>query len=162
MKQTPQMNAIQEQMQPGVLTLHGFLGTDSRSLVEILESDAAEVGRLGKSHVEIAERMRYFRDRGEKGLGEFITVDDHFEVRVDSIRGKIPSPFGGAGLHAKTNTILVNKSLSRTIIYTDINIHLIGDHGFYEGRGSLFRLEPADLVAVLEIAKAPQDTEIPR
>jgi hypothetical protein len=162
MKQSPQMNAIQEQMQPGVLTLHGFLGTDPRPLVEILESDAAEVGRLGTSHTAIAERMRYFRDSGEKGLGEFTTVDGHFEVRVDSIRGKIPSPFGGPGLHSKTNTILVNKRLNRTIIFTDINIHLIGDHGFYEGRGSLFRLEPADLVEILEIARAPQETEIPR
>ncbi len=162
MKQTPQMNAIQEQMKPGVLTLHGFLGTDTRSLVEILESDAAEVGRLGTTHAEIAERMRYFRNKGEKGLGEFTTVDGHFEVRVDSIRGKIPSPFGGPGLHSKTNTILVNKKLNRTIIFTDINIHLIGDHGFYEGRGSLFRLEPADLVSILEIPRAPQQTEIPR
>jgi hypothetical protein len=35
--------------------------------------------------------------------------------------------------------------------FTDLHIHLIGVHGFYEGRGTPFRLEPGDLVAILEV-----------
>jgi len=155
------MREIEAQMQPGVLTLHGFLGNDSRSLAEILDADEAEVRRLGTTHRKIADRMAYFRDMGKDGLGEFTTVDDHFEVKVDSVRGWIPSPFGGPGLYAKTNTTVKNSSLNRIIIYTDINIHLVGDHGFYEGKGSLFRLEPADLVKVLEIPAEAQETDLP-
>jgi hypothetical protein len=33
--------------------------------------------------------------------------------------------------------------------WSDLSIHLIGAHGFFEGRGSFFRLEPAELVAIL-------------
>lgn len=162
MKESPQLKEIEAQMKPGVLTLHGFLGNDTRSLVEILDADEAEVRRHGTSHGDIAARMAWFRDKGKEGLGEFTTVDEHFEVKVDSVRGWIPSPFGGPGLYSKTNTTVKNNSIGRSIVYTDINIHLIGDHGFYEGKGSLFRLEPSDLILILEIGPEPQQTELPR
>jgi len=149
-------------MRPGVLTLHGFLGNDSRNLVEILDDDAAEVSRLGTKNSSIAERMQYFRNRGEEGLGEFISIDEDFEVRVETVRGKIPSPFGGPGLYSKTNTTVRNTKLGREVTYTDINIHLIRDHGFFEGKGSPFRQEPRELVEVLEIEPEAQQTEIPR
>ncbi|MFW5712141.1 MAG: hypothetical protein ACOC2R_02120 [Spirochaetota bacterium] len=161
MKQSPQLQQVQENMRPGVLTLHGFLGTDKRDLVEILEEDAAEVRRLGTTHRAIADRMIYLRDRGKDGLGEFIDVEPHFEVRVDSVRGGIPSPFGGPGLIPKTNTTVRNKALERETVYTDINIHLIGEHGFYEGKGSLFRMEPHELVEILEVETEEQQTELP-
>jgi hypothetical protein len=162
MKQSPQLQKIQENMKPGVLSLHGFLGNDRRSLIEILEDDAARVRRLGTDHKSIAERMRYFRDRGEEGLGEFITIDDHFEVRVETVRGKIPSPFGGPGLYAKTNTTVRNLEVKKEVTYTDVNIHLVRDHGFYEGKGSPFRTDPEKLVEVLEIPLEEQQLEIPR
>ncbi len=161
MKQTPQMKKIQENMKPGVLTLHGFLGTDTRDLVEIMEEDAAEVRRLGTTHRAIADKMQLLRDQGMRGLGEFIDIEPHFEVRVDSVRGGIPSPFGDAGLIRKTNTTVRNKAIGREIVYTDVNIHLIGEHGFYEGRGSLFRMEPGELVEILEVEKEQQQTDIP-
>ncbi|MFP4178764.1 MAG: hypothetical protein ACLFQW_00945 [Spirochaetaceae bacterium] len=162
MKQSPQLQQVQENMKPGVLTLNGFLGEDPRNLVEILEDDTAEVSRLKTTHADIASRMKYFRDRGEAGLGEFITVDGRFDVRVETVRGKIPSPFGGPGLYGKTNTTVRNRDKDRELTFTDINIHLIRDHGFYEGKGSPFRLEPAELVDVLEVEPEEQQTEIPR
>ena len=162
MKQSPQLDRVQENMRPGVLTLNGFLGNDERNLVEILEDDAAEVSRLKTTNAAIAERMQYFRDKGEEGLGEFLTIDEHFDVRVETVRGGIPSPFGGPGLYSKTNTTVRNTKLDREITYTDINIHLVRDHGFFEGKGSPFRLEPKDLVEILEVEGESQQTELPR
>ena len=86
--------------------------------------------------------MVELRDAGMAGLGEFLDVAPHFEVRVDSVRGKLPCPFGDPGIFPKTNTTVRNKRLGREITYTDLHIHLIGSHGFYEGKGSPFRLEP--------------------
>ncbi len=151
MKQSPQFQHIQEQMRPGVITLDGFLGTDSRNLIDILIEDDGTVRRLGRTHRAIARKMQYLRDQGEAGLGEFITVDDHFEVRVDSVRGKLPSPFGGPGLYQKVNTIVRNTAQEREIVFTDMHIHFIRDHGFYEGKGSPFRLDPEELIEVLEV-----------
>jgi hypothetical protein len=151
MKQSPQLARAQENMKPGVITLEGFLGTDERNLIDILIEDDAEVKRMGLTHEAIADCMCEFRDKGKEGLGEFISVEPHFDVRVDTVRGKLPSPFGGPGLYSKINTTVHNKRLGREITYTDLNIHMIRDHGFYEGKGSRFRLEPGDLVEILEI-----------
>ncbi|WP_428519110.1 hypothetical protein [Sphaerochaeta sp.] len=151
MKQTVEFDKIQQQMQKGVITLNGFLGDDKRKLVDILESDNLTVKNLRRTHEAIAERMKYFRKRGTEGLGEFITVDENFEVKVETVRGVLPSPFGGKGMYGKANTTVRNKKLDKAVVFTDLHIHFIGDHGFYEGKGSPFRLEPEELITVLEV-----------
>jgi hypothetical protein len=153
MKQTVQMQQIQEKMRPGVIARDGFLGSDRRNLIDILLSDDAEVKRMNLDHRVVAERMVELRDAGMRGLGDFITVEPHYEVRVDSVRGKLPCPFGDPGVFPKTNTIVRNLELNREIVYTDLNIHMILVHGFYEGKGSPFRLDPKDLVDILEIPR---------
>ena len=50
MKHTPDMQRVIERMKPGVLSLHGFLGADRRSLEEILDADASTVAGLGTTH----------------------------------------------------------------------------------------------------------------
>lgn len=153
MKQTPDMDRIQRDMQPGIICRDGFLGTDTRNLVEILIEDDAEVKRMGITHESIADRMREMRDVGITGLGEFVKVPPHFEVRVDSVRGKLPCPFSHPGIIPKTNTTVRNMKSGEDITYTDLNIHMIEAHGFYEGKNACFRLEPADLLEILEITQ---------
>ena len=151
MKQTVQMDRIQERMQPGVYTRDGFLGTDRRKLIDILIEDDEAVKRMDLNHQRIAERLICLRDAGMRGLGEFINVEPHYEVRVVSVRGKLPCPFGDPGIFPKTNTVVRNTKLDREITFTDLHIHMVGSHGFYEGKGSPFRLEPAELAEVLGI-----------
>lgn len=151
MKQTPEYDKIQAQMQKGVITLDGFLGDDSRKLVDIIAADTLTVHKRGTTHRAIARKMEHFKSLGLEGLGNFITLDEHFEVKVETVRGLLPSPFGGPGMYGKVNTTVVNKRIGRTITYTDLHIHFIADHGFYEGIGSPFRLEPDTLIEVLEV-----------
>jgi len=158
MKQTPQMQKIQDNMRPGVITLDGFLGNDSRNLIDILVEDDADVKRLGYTHKTVAMRMVELRDAGKRGLGEFVSVEPHFEVRVDSVRGKLPCPFGDPGVFPKVNTTVRNLELDREITFTDLNIHFILAHGFYEGRGSNFRLNPGEVIKILEIEKPSEDS----
>jgi len=153
MKQTQAYAAIQRKMAPGVITRDGFLGEDRRNLVDILTTDDGEASRLDFRHQDIALRMVELRDSGLAGLGEFLDVEPHFEVRVDSVRGKLPCPFGDPGIFQKTNTTVRNKHLAREVTYTDLHIHLVGSHGFYEGKGSPYRLEPGELAAILEVEK---------
>jgi len=145
------MQRVQDNMRPGAITLDGFLGSDTRNLGDILIEDDAEVKRMGLTHEEIASRMNELREAGEEGLGEFITVPPHFEVRVDSVRGKLPCPFEHPGLFPKTNITVRNTRLGREITYTDLQIHLIEAHGFYEGKGSRYRIDPRELAELLEI-----------
>ena len=156
MKQTVQLSKIQEKMKPGIITRDGFLGQDGRNLIDILVEDEATVKRLDLTHEKTAGRMIELREAGLRGLGNFILVDPHFEVRVDSVRGKLPCPFGDPGVFQKTNTTVRNLEKGKEITFTDLHIHMIGSHGFYEGKGSVFRLDPKELVSVLEVEKSPE------
>ena len=152
MKQSARDDAIQNQMRPGHLTRDGMLGADRRKLCDIIEADDAAVRRLGLSHAAIAARMRELRDAGARGLGQAIRVLGHFEVRVDSVRGKLPCPFLHPGLFQKEFVEVRNERSGEQALFTELNIHLIQEHGFYEGLESPFRQDPATLARVLEVA----------
>jgi len=160
MKQPRNLDEVEREMRPGVITRDGFLGTDDRHLIDILAEDGAEVRRLGLTHAGMAERMAEFSEAGRRGLGEPIKVPPHYEVRVDSVRGKLPCPFHGGFFH-KTNTTVSNLNIHREITYTDLNVHMIREHGFYEGKGSPFRIDPAELAEVLDMTPEAPQTEIP-
>ncbi len=152
MKQSRKDDLVQEQMRPGAITRDGMLGEDRRTLRDILDADDAAVRRLGLEHAGIAARMRELRDAGARGLGEPIRVGDGFEVRVDAVRGKLPCPFGHPGLYDKEFVAVRNLRTGDAVTFTRLNIHLIEEHGFYEGIGAPFRLDPATLARVLELA----------
>ncbi len=151
MKQSPQLGKAEEAMKPGVITKEGFLGTDVRHLVEILTEDDAEVARLGLTHEVVADRMKYFKEEGLKGEGLLVDVGDDFEVSVESVRGKLACPFGEPGLISKSNVRVTNTRIGKAVNYTDFHIHMIGEHGFYQGKGSPYRVSPKELKEVLAI-----------
>ena len=140
-------------MKQGNTGLDGFLGADHRPLAEIIRADEKEVKKLNLTHRVIAERMSYFRKAGEKGLDEFVAVTPHFEVSCEITRGFLPCPFGDPGMHRKTMITVRNLRLQKKIIFSDLNIHLIAVHGFYEGKSSPLRLEPVELSEIMEIGK---------
>jgi hypothetical protein len=147
-------------MKPGRITLSGFLGNDPRNLVDIIVEDDAKVKRLNVTHKKIARKMIEFKQKGIKGMGDFIKIDPHFEVKVETVRGKLPCPFGDPGIFPKINTYIKNLRINKNINYTDLNIHMIWAHGFYEGKGSKFRLDPETIVEVLEINEIEDNYEI--
>ena len=99
MKQTVQMKEIEQRMKAGALTRDGFFGQDTRNLQDILTDDDAIVKRLGITHKAIADKLEEFREKGLKGLGEPVTVEGRWEVRVESYRAKMTCPCGESGLH---------------------------------------------------------------
>lgn len=149
MRQSPDMQKIQEKMQPGKLTESGFLGDDTRNLADILADDNDTVIRLGLKHEEIAARMRYFTEEGKIGLGSPVIIDEIFIVTVEDHRGVVPCPFSEGFLADKRNTSVINLFTKRTVRWSDLNIHMIEEHGFYEGRGAYFRVDPAEAAEVL-------------
>ncbi|MBN2790657.1 MAG: hypothetical protein JXR69_10750 [Candidatus Delongbacteria bacterium] len=151
MKQSPQLKKAEEAMKPGVITGEGFLGKDKRHLIDILIEDDAEVSRSGLSHDIIAEKMKFFKEEGIKGEGLPVCVGDNFEVIVESVRGKLACPFGEPGLISKNNIGVINTKIKQEIHFTDFHIHMIEEHGFYQGKGSPYRISPKELIEILEI-----------
>lgn len=141
-------------MEAGGITRNGFFGSDQRTLEEIIRADALQVKKLHLTHQIIAERMTGFRERGKTGLGEFVAVAPHFEVSCEIARGFLPCPFEEQGRYRKTIVTVRNLRRRQEITFSDLNIHLIAAHGFYEGKESPFRLEPGQLARVLEIKRS--------
>lgn len=146
MKRSPEMKRLEEVLRSSKLAAGGFLGSDSRPLEEILEADAAEVERLGTTAREIAARMKKLSDAAKRGLGTEIRVGDAIEVAISDTRGLIVCPWPHAVRRAKIVTRLRRLDTGQTLVWSDLCIHLIGAHGFFQGRGSPFRLEPEELV----------------
>ncbi len=150
MKLTPDEAAIQNNFLPGVLTKDGFLGSDSRHVHDIIEEDQRTLARSGVTAEQIADKLDFFIQEGKKGLEG--TVDlGAYTVQVSWQRGVLPSPFGGPGLYPKVLARLCKKSTSHCIRYSELNVHLIRAHCFFEGKGSSYRLEPAELIPFLEL-----------
>ncbi len=150
-KQSPTFDKIERNMRPMCLCQWGFLGYDRRKLVEILTDDQGTVNSLGLSHEMIANRLREITAEARQGLGDPVVVDDKFDVEVYEVRGKIPCPWGHPGLYRKSHVKLERIETGETLIWSDLGIHLIEEHGFYQGRGSPYRLEPADIKRILEL-----------
>lgn len=149
MKQTADMQEIQDKMYPGKLTAEGFLGSDTRSLIDILMADDEIVSRLGTTHAEIADKMQQLTDIGKQMPEALIPIDGIYAVQVDEYMGAIPCPFSDNYNAAKRNTLVKNLKSGAAVHWTDLSIHMIREHGFYEGIGSYFRLDPAYLLAFL-------------
>jgi len=146
MKENPAMKKVIDNMKPGVISLHGFLGDDKRDIEQIIDHDAAELENLGLSRDEAADKLQKVMEKALEGLGDFITVGEGLLAKTDSIRGKLPCPFAHPGLFRKTVVTIRNSNTDEELLYTDLGIHLIREHGFFQGKGSPFRVEPARLM----------------
>ncbi len=149
MKRSPDMQRLEETLRSSKIAGGGFLGSDPRPLEEILDADAAELARLGHTQYELADRMRHISSRAEQGLGSWVAVDEIIEAAVTDTRGLMPCPWPHPGTYSKTVVSARNLRTGKMIQWSELNIHLVEEHGFFEGRGSAFRLEPAELADIL-------------
>ncbi|NLC85267.1 MAG: hypothetical protein GX749_09360 [Ruminococcaceae bacterium] len=152
MKDDPEFRTIRQNMLPGKFSAEGFLGDDDRSLVDILRDDQAVVERLGLTHVIIAQKMKYLTRQGKAGLEKPIVVDDAYEVVVEEFMGRIPCPYRDSWGTYKRNTTVKRLRDGKVLIWSDMGIHLIADHGFYQGLGSPFRIDPEELAEFLGLS----------
>ncbi|HDP78821.1 MAG TPA: hypothetical protein ENN47_11735 [Mesotoga infera] len=151
MKQTPDFDRIQENMKAGSITGPGFLGDDERNLLDIISEDESKVKELGLTNELIADKLEMLMKQGERGFGSPVKVDDRFVVIVEESRGYIPCPFRHGHLSKKVNVNVRNIAMKKEIDYSPISIHLIREHGFYQGKGSTYRLDPEMVAKMLEL-----------
>lgn len=149
MKQSPQLELIQANMLPGALSAQGFLGEDSRNLADIILSDGKALERMGITRETLAGKMQAMTDTGTRGLGRPVPADERFEIEVEDYKGDIPCPFKDNAKAKKRQTLVRRLDTGAVMRWTDLNIHMIREHGFFEGTGSPYRLDPAELAGFL-------------
>ncbi|HBN96303.1 MAG TPA: hypothetical protein DDZ66_08375 [Firmicutes bacterium] len=150
MKQGPNFKRIEDNMRSGPLAAHQFLGTDTRTLADVILHDQLLLEPLGLTNQDISDRMRYFTDKLADNPGPK-NVDHKFRVEREEHKGRILCPFADNVQASKSITRVTNMESGKTVVWSDLNIHLIASHGFYEGYGAPFRVDPAEYAEVLEI-----------
>jgi len=146
------MQLATERMAPGVITRDGLLGSDTRPLPEILDADNAAVLSLGLTHAAIAARMAAFTEAAATGFGDPVPFEDNYLVRLDEYPGPMACPFGGCSAQRKSVTTVHRLSDGREMRWSALGRHMIAAHGFYQGLGSEWRLDPAALARFLGLA----------
>jgi hypothetical protein len=150
MKMPPDLVKAQGNMAPGVITADGFLGSDKRPLVDIIEADEEKMRTLGLDFQEVSEKMDRLLKEGRRGLGDPITVEEKWLVRTDEARGFLPCPFED-GVFRKVTATVVHRATGQKLVYSDLSLHLLDKHHFLQGYGAAFRIEPAAVGKVLEL-----------
>jgi hypothetical protein len=149
MKESPQNKKLEEILRSSKLVAGGFLGRDKRAISEIIDADLSELSKSGYTIEQVARRMKEITNTAIAGLGTWITIDESRQARVDEAKGQLPCPWPHPARFAKRITTLRHLEFNETIMWSDLNIHLIAEHRFFEGKDSNFRIEPSKLISMI-------------
>jgi hypothetical protein len=153
---------LETDMRPGatskVGSTKGFLGPDE-SLLEVLAADNRfVVEELGLSHQQLARHLHalgtigYWQQAHMNPQAEFVYHDLRFKVKLELSRGYQYSPFLDG---TKTNSYVevTNLDSSKKIGYSLLVPYMIERYGFYEGKGTPYRVEPAAVIEIFDFLK---------
>ena len=150
MKKTPQQQKLEEMLRSSQVVSGGFLGDDRRDLTEIIDQDLTEIAALGTTPEALAKRMREITIAAIRGLGLWVDLPGGRRAKIDEAKGQMICPWPDDDFRCgKRVTTLEDEIAGETILWTDLSIHLIEKHGFFEGKGAPFRVEPKQLVRML-------------
>ena len=93
--------------------------------------------------------MKEITNRAIPSLGNWAEIDNKRHVKVDEAKGSLVCPWPHPGRYAKRVTTVKLIQTGQIIKWSDLNIHLIEEHGFFEGKGALFRIEPRELIEII-------------
>ena len=149
MKEPPQTKKLEAVLRSSKLVAGGFMGDDPRSVSEIIDADMLELSMSGYTAEQLGSRMREITNAAIAGLENWVKIDEHREAKVDEAKGRLVCPWPHPGRFAKRVTTVRLIDSGETIKWSDLNIHLIEKHGFFEGKGSSFRIEPKKLADII-------------
>lgn len=147
------LHRAEANLEAGVLTAEGFIGRDTRPLLRIIREDEAAFRDLGLDWNLVAEHLERLVERGSAGLGEPISVEGRYLVRVAETRGSFPCPWEDGLFRKRSVTVRrldeTGQAQGTELLFSDLSLHLLREHHFLQGQGSPFRLDPRALAEVL-------------
>ena len=155
MKQKPAEQPVRDRLEPGALSIEGFLGHDERPLADIIAADAGEVEAEGLTVEELGSFLENLHAAADSGWeGRVPLFEGRIAVRSEETMGQIPCPFA-CSAHCHKAVIEVTNDKEEVIFrFTPLDAHLIREHGFFEGKGSTYRTAPAELIALYRLCLA--------
>ncbi len=138
---------LEKSMRPDALSDAGFLGRNE-SLLEVLVADNDFVQRAGLTHQQIAEPLKYAIAYPQP---RFTWRGTPMVVVKHAWRGSQLSPFKD-GTSACEDIEIMNLANGRYIRCSRLLPHMIERYGFYEGKGTSYRLDPRDVISTFNLS----------
>lgn len=151
MKRSPREDRIAANLQPGALCRDGFIGDDRRELAEIIAADDAAVLAMGLTHEQLVAALGEILRAATAACGNPVAIGDsgHLQAACNDAMGRIGCPWGDGHIFPKGHVNLTDTRTGRTLTFTPLSLHLIRTHGFYQGRGAPYRIDPAQIAQLL-------------
>jgi hypothetical protein len=147
---------LEKDMQPGALSGKGFLGGDEQLLDVLVMDNRYVVEKLVLSHQDLARHLHILGALAVKHATTkpFEIAYHGRKLRIKGIlsRGFQDSPFKDG---TKTNAIATVENLTngKKLTYSLLVPFMIERYGFYEGKGTPYRVEPSKVLEVLDFLK---------
>lgn len=149
MKQTPADRERRKMLESSKFSAEGFLGTDTRSVEEIIAADGRVLEEADVTTGQIAARLRELYEQARDGYGREVQIGESLIAQFHESMGRVPSPFRGDGVFHKGEAVITDSRTNTTLVVTALGIALIEKHGFFQGMGSRYRIDPAAAIGVL-------------
>jgi hypothetical protein len=155
---------LEKDMRPGARTEDfegsdkGFLGPEEKLLDVLAADNHFVVDELGLTHQELARHLRVLAAIGDwqvkqgKPEVEFLYHGRRMTVQRRYFKGYQFSPFRD-GTKTSTDATIHNLSNGKKLAYSLLVPDMIERYGFYEGKGTPYRVEPQCIVEVLDFLK---------
>ena len=141
---------LEKDMRPGAYATKGFLGGQERLLDLLAEDNRFVVERLGLTHQQLARHLRALGDiSSQVGGKEFRYHGRRFKGSVRFSKWHQASPFRD-GTITNALAIVDNLDNEKRLEFSLLMPDLIERYGFYEGKGTPYRLEPQRIVEFLD------------
>ena len=144
---------LEKDMRPGAYATKGFLGGQEKLLDLLVEDNRHVVEQLGLTHQVLARHLRALGEASSKAAGkEFRYHGRRFKGSVRYSKWYQASPFRD-GTITNAAAIIDNLDSEQRLEFSLLMPDLIERYGFYEGKGTPYRLEPRKVVEFLDFLK---------
>jgi hypothetical protein len=148
--------ALEDDMRPGKLSEAGFLGPDEKLLTVMAEDNRYVVEERGLTHCELARHLRFLASKWDFSDKEwcepFYYQGRRFQVCRFHWKGIQESPFRD-GTQTSADAMVRNLDNGKEVSYSLLVPDMIERYGFYEGKGTKYRVEPQAIIDVLDFLK---------
>ncbi len=159
------ISTLEEIMRPGASHTNGsrseFLG-NNESLIDVLaEDNHYVVDQLGLTHQQLVFPLRLILQACRHGLvgdDEFAYKGEVYSLSILGWMGFQTSPFGDDSTGSQ-DCVIRNLTHDTKISFPSLGPELISRYGFYEGKGTRYRVDPRDILKVFPYLLDAQDEE---
>jgi hypothetical protein len=155
------LGEVERRMRPGGWFTRPLLLSQHR-LEPILEADARALAEMNVTAQALGAALGNLLRQASGSDWHDPYRHSRLDVEVRHRRGFITCPWAedetekcvvGEGVRPTANEFLIrHRSSGATIAGFEISAHLVRDHGFFGGPGTVFRIEPTELASLLEFA----------